>query len=643
VRRAALLSFSSLILGVSGACSSAPAAEPPVAALYGPREATRLVPFPSNRYAKPDATTKTGLRVDLRPETSGDAMVGAFPSTMEALNRLDGFSTVGPIVLGFEEEIDPTTVEDAFALVDVDDASPTRGAVLPVVTRYYTTTIDDQSDVADYTLVAQPAEPLRQRTRYAYVLTDRARSANGAPLGASGTMRALLRDEPGDYAESVRRVLPALETATKTLRDHFVLAGVFTTASVRDVVEGLAQERRAAPPPKLATPFAVQRAPTPTEKRARFVGRFEAPELRRAKPVGTFDVSAGKVAVQSTASLEVNLDFSDATQSGPRPVVIFGHGLGGDKDGTWGTSERLAALSAMGVAVVGIDAPEHGARSDPPLAPGAKTELLQSVMGFFAASTEKKTFDMERVRDNFRQMAIDQLELVRLVQSLATLDVLPVGAPDGVPDLDPARMVYLGHSFGSVMGPLVGALAPEIRAACWNVGGAGLLTLMRDSGLFSLIVNAYRPTGTPVADVARFFAVTQAIVDPGDPVNYARFNTLEALPGVPAWRAKDVLVQEVELDNIVPNSSTEMLARAAGLAHVGAPTHDVPKATRATAPVSGNLPSGATGALFQYAQADGKSATHGELIFTDEARRQYLELFRGALAGRGAVIDPKAR
>ena len=59
---------------------------------------------------------------------------------------------------------------------------------------------------------------------------------------------------------------------------------------------------------------------------------------------------------------------------------------------------------------------------------------------------------MERVRDNFRQMASDQLELVRFIQSLSTLDLLPLGAPDGVPDLDTTKILYLGHSFGSVLG-----------------------------------------------------------------------------------------------------------------------------------------------------------------------------------------------
>ncbi len=577
-------------------------------------------------------------------------MVTAFPATIAALVKLDGFSTVGPVVLGFDRDIDTRGIEEAMALVDVDEASPARGKRVALVPKYYTTSEEGSVDASpgtvfdplaespDFTLLAQPAEPLRPRTRYLFVLGDRARAARGGPLRATKETQALLRDEPGDYAESVRRALPYAESAGIG-KDHVVLATVFTTESVRDVLEATAAERRAAPAPRLVQPFTVQQSGTNGDGRVRFVARYEAPEYRRPKPVGTFDVQGDRASPRSTVGLEVFLVFSDARKSGPRPIVIFGHGLGGDKDGTWGTAERLAEL---GVAVVGIDAPEHGSRLDPPGAPG-KDDLLKSVLGFFAADIGTKTFDMERVRDNFRQMALDQLELVRLLRSLGTLDLLPSGAPDGVPDLDPTRILYVGHSFGSVMGPTIGALAPEIKAACWNVGGAGLLTLMRDSGLFSLIVNSFRPPGTPAADVARFFAVTQAIVDPGDPLNFARFNTQEALPGVEGWEPKDVLIQEVEKDNIVPNSSTEVLARAAGLVHVGAPTHEVPHLPRASAPLSANLRGGKVGGFFQFATADGEPASHGALIFTDEARKQYLELFRGSLAGRGVIVDPRAR
>ncbi|MBX3191098.1 MAG: hypothetical protein KF819_29140 [Labilithrix sp.] len=624
------------LLAVAACSSSEP--DPPeeeIFALYGPRESTRLSPYPSNRYTRPDPTSKTGLRVDLRRETTADLVVPSFPSTIEALDRLDGFSTVGPIIVGFSKEIVPEGSEQAMALVDVDDASPTRGKAIPLVTIYYSTT-DSDAEIEDYTLLAHPVEPLRQRTRYAFVVGDGIKTKSGVKIRPTAETRALLSEEATPYAESVRSALPIVAQATGIQKDAITLASVFTTESVRDVVEAMGAERRAAPTPRLAQPFALkERAPDP-DKRARFLARFEAPEFRRPKPNGTFDVVDDRPVAQGTASLEVDLVFADATQSGPRPIVIFGHGLGGDKDGTWGTAQRLAEL---GVAVIGIDAPEHGSRSDPPTVDG-KSDLIQSVTGFFAANPDTKTFDMEKVRDNFRQMGSDQLELVRFIQSLGTLDLLPVGAPDGVPDLDPSQILYLGHSFGSVLGPLVSALAPEIRAACWNVGGDGLLTLIRDSGLFGLIVDSFRPPGTPQADVAKFFAITQAIVDPGDPANYARFSTLEPMPGVANWRAKDILVQEVKDDNIVPNTSTEILARALGLAQVGPVTHDVPGMTRIPAPATANLPSGATGGLWQFSTAGGTVATHGELIFSPEGRKQYVEFFRTALAGRAVIIDP---
>ena len=444
---------------VLGACSSEPEPEP-VFALYGAQAFTRLTPYPSNRYTKADPTSKTGRRVDIGTATTADAFVAdpTFAGTVAALNRLDGFSTVGPLIVGFSKEIDETTADGSVALVDVDDASPNKGKAMPVFTLYFTTT-DTESLVEDYTLLVHPVEPLRPRTRYAFVVTNGIKAKTGPSISATGEMRALLRDEPGEYAESVRAALPLVASGAGIERDAIVLASVFTTEPVRDVIEAMASDRRAAPPPKLASPFTLRTKPEGAEKRARFVGSYEAAEYRRPKPDGTFDVANDRATPQSTVALETYLDFADATRSGPRPIVIYGHGLGGDKDGAWGTADRLKDLD---VAVIAIDAPEHGSRSDPPT-PDGKSDVLRSVTGFFAANPDTKKFDMERVRDNFRQMALDQLELVRLIGTLGTLDVLPIGAPDGIPDLDPSRILYLGHSFGSVLGPTVGALAPRSK------------------------------------------------------------------------------------------------------------------------------------------------------------------------------------
>src|SRR5262249_5670697 len=149
-------------------------------------------------------------------------------------------------------------------------------------------------------------------------------------------------------------------------------------------------------------------------------------------PDGTWQIVDTEPVPQKKVGLEVFLAFSDGTKSGPRPVVIFQHGLGGDKDQCWGTAQRLADL---GAAVIAIDAPEHGSRAD------GKTPV-QSTFAFFGVDPMDDSFDIARARDNFRQMTSDHLEIVRFIRSLGSLDLLPVGAPDGVPDLDVSRILY---------------------------------------------------------------------------------------------------------------------------------------------------------------------------------------------------------
>ena len=633
---------------VACACGSPQAVtpvDPPVVAVFGARATSRLSPFPSDRYTRADATSATGLRVDISPATTNDAVMTAYPKTVGDLNTMDGFSTVGGVYVNFTGGVDPKTFTRAIdgytgadtpaALVDVDDKSPDKGKTVGLLPLYASTS-DGLYDykTEDHTLLFQPARPLRPRTKYLFVLTSAVHTLKGAPITASDDTRATLTTATDPHAERVRAGLPILEKATGIPRDKIVLASHFTTATVHDELLAAATAQRALPPPKTTTEFTVVEA-SKTDNRVRFSVKFEAPEYRTPKPGGRFVIKDGKPVVQSTVQLEALLAFSDRTKSGKRPVVIFGHGLGGDKDGVWGTAERLADL---GVAVISIDAPEHGSRGT-----GASDNKLAPVFAFFGidAQTKDEAFVIARARDNFRQMALDQLEIVRLIKSLATLDLLPLGAPDGVPDLDPENIIYVGHSFGSVMGPTVAALAPEIRAAVWNVGGGGLTTLLRDSPTFKFIIDAMKPAGTPPGDVIRFFASIQGIVDPGDSANWVRGVTLEGFPGVPGWKPRDVLLQEVYNDAIVPNSTSELLARAGGLTHQLPKRSDIPGLATANGSITANLPSGATGVIAQFERgADGKLIDHGSLIFTPEGRAQYVAFFESALKGRAVVPPP---
>ncbi|MDI3290208.1 hypothetical protein [Polyangium sp. 15x6] len=626
-----------------------------VVALYGKTAETVLSPYPSDRYTTADTAAATGRRVRIGPETAADPLITGYPGTVSLLNEMDGFSTMGGVVVNFSGPIDARSlvlapdaepplvgpILDAeeykqpgapLYLVDVDPDSPERGKPVGLIPRWFPQP-DDGFYPDDFTLVAEPAVPLRPGTRYLFVATNVLHGDDGAPVRRSPDMQALLEGgAEGEYGDEVRKAIAEVEPSGLFRADDVVLATAFTTATVRAGIEAMGVAARKSPPPALLTPFEVE---TPAEPggRVRFRGVYEAPEYRGE--AGKWSFEGGTPVASKKVGLEVFLAFSKAEVSGKRPVVIYGHGLGGDKDGTWGTAQRLAAIHPNGAAVFGIDSPEHGSRAKNP-----DQNALIAAFGFFGIDNATGDFDIGKARDNFRQMASDQLELVRLLGTLGSLDLLPAGAPDGVPDLDTSRILYIGHSFGSVQGPTILALAPEIRQAVWNVGGDGLMMLLRDSGTFGLLVDAMRPPKTPDGALARFFAVTQAIVDPGDPINYARFASGEPLPGAPESKPRDVLLQVVMNDTIVPNSTSEALARASGMTLMNAirPVSGLPVAE---GPLSGNGETGSTLVMSQFDRIEGtKLAVHGELIFSPEGQAQYVEFFQTGLAEPYATAKP---
>lgn len=629
---------------------------PNIAALYGKPAETSLSPYPSDRYTKPDATTATGRRVHIGPDVTNDQLIGGYDTTVLQLNEMDGFSTVGGVVVNFSGPIDAKKLvlapdaeppllgpildatdyqkpDAPFYLVNVDPNSAEKGQSVGLIPQWYPQVADGYYP-DDFTLVAEPAVPLRPGTRYAFVVTNQLHAEDGRPIDRSPDMEALLgAGAEGDYGTEVSEALDEIEKSVGVKRSDVVLATAFTTATVHAGIEALGVAARKNPAPAIKLPWAVEQGPE-AGGRVRFKAKYEAPEYRGDK-TGTWQFTDGVPVVQKNVDLEVLLAFSNAEVSGKRPVVIYGHGLGGDKDGTWGTAGRLADIDPKGAAVFGIDSPEHGSRARDP-----NQNALFAAFYFFGVDDATQTFDIGKARDNFRQMASDQLELVRFIQSLSTLDLLPVGAPDGIPDLDTSRILYIGHSFGSVQGSTIMALAPEITHSVWNVGGDGLMKLLRDSGTFGLLVNSFRPPNTPDGALGRFFAVSQAVVDPGDPLNYSRFCALEELPGTTGGKPRDILLQVVLNDTIVPNSSSEALARAMGATHQN-PIRSVSGLPEKTGTLTAN---GATGSTLVMSQFDkinnGKIAVHGELIFAPEGQAQYVEFFKSGLSAPHATVNP---
>lgn len=108
-----------------------------------------------------------------------------------------------------------------------------------------------------------------------------------------------------------------------------------------------------------------------------------------------------------------------------------------------------------------------------------------------------------------------------------------------------------------------------LPVAVLNVGGGRVAFLGDAEGVRDLVWDELaRQVGlTPEhpffpAYVARMLDIGQHALDPVDGLNYARRWRVEPFPGQPARR---VLLQEGIGDLLVPNESTEALARAGGL------------------------------------------------------------------------------
>lgn len=253
----------------------------------------------------------------------------------------------------------------------------------------------------------------------------------------------------------------------------------------------------------------------------------------------------------------VPLAFVLTLPKGPRPpggwkVVLGAHGAGGRNTPKLNVDpgyclEWAQPLAARGLGCIGIDAVSHGTRG--------------SVTQFFAVE------DLAAIRDRFREMTFDLLQLERAVR---TLDV----DGDGAPDLQ-GEVGYFGNSLGGIMGSGFLPYANHVKAAVLNVPGAGLSNILVSNnigGLIGLLIVAQTDLAFESAEYHAAFplfrSVGQAFFETGDPINMVQL--------VPPGRA--VLVQEGRNDQLVPNATTEDLAKALGAAPAAG-------ATQGTAPL----------------------------------------------------------
>jgi len=591
-------------------------------------DADCFFPFPQNYYTVVDPALKTGVRLNITPNLMPKLMVENFPreyDLMGSINSSDGFSVMTPIVIllpgmpgkgsvpaGIEETIlDQSPVK----LVSFADGKP-----IPFRPQVYR----DEKSGRIYLKLAV-LKPMENSTRHAVIVTNGLRDESGKPLVFPGFEKA--KSGALDW-KTWKDIKALVETKLTFIKGADVsLAFDFTTRSeesaTRDITEIRDEVIRMAksnPPKAEISSVSKLRAMFETNVAVDIYGYFNSPDFRDKRGALNRN-AAGMLEATGQERIKFQLKLPRSAGKMPAPVVVFGHGLMAMKESMIQVSERLAKA---GFACIGIDAMYHWSR----------TVDGVTMLDFL-------DFDnLPYFRDGLLETVGSEIQLVRMVKSaLKDLDIVPYSyighSGDGKPDLDTEKIFYIGQSMGAVLGGVFMAVEPDLTAGVLNVGGAGVSGLIADSWLFNQFgLGDVIPKSGDITESLMYQAIAQTgLLDQFDPGNFAKRIWKEPFPG---QRKKGLLIQSGYHDGIVPNESTDMLARAAGVPLV-APVLSRPYGIEIVEP-----PVMEAG-YFQIKFSDNplsKVLAHIAL-FTPEAGEQIATFFSGyAREGLGAIADP---
>ena len=246
------------------------------------------------------------------------------------------------------------------------------------------------------------------------------------------------------------------------------------------------------------------------------------------------------------------LVLAPATGTGPYPVAIFMHGIGGQKEQVLGLANTLCAA---GYVVIAIDQVRHGGLADGrPSAEWASNFFMLPSILTARTNVQNSAFNLWRLERILKQPAVDPTGL-QAAMATAGKSLAAGGATQ-----------YVGQSLGSIVGSyfLAGNSSQTgggNMKGLLSVPGARIGFILKDSPAFATTVNAgLAAAGVPTGSAAyfQFFALAQAVADPIDPATMGT-----PLAGQATSRlASRLLVQEAVGDTVIPNANGQYFANA---------------------------------------------------------------------------------
>lgn len=628
----------------------APAIDPPMLVPLDHSDTAIMDAFPDDYWLVPDSSHASGKSLVIPiPDITFDArtVVGAFQSLTEGV---DGFSPVTPIVVNLPEAIDassiPQTTEASLeptasvALYDTHADSPGFGQRVP----FYAITRDEVNNdgTPAHTLLVFPAVRLEPRGTYVFAMTKQVYVTPGQPLLPSEFHRQALGLDDADSEEATRShevLAPSLDfleaTASPPIRrDDIALALPFTIRSMEDIGNDLLsiREQTDALPAPTFTIDSVTVPPSPSMGIAAHVtGTWAAPVWNDEDYFARDD--DGLPVPNGTRDLRFVLAIPSSAETTPAPIIMYQHGTPGSADEVLGQARNFAGEFAM----IGF------------------TDMLNRDFDGFLFS-ERIFLDALANRafpDTVHHIAIaEQLAFIKLIGELRDLDVLPVGNPDGEPDLDvDAPLSYIGISQGSNHGVGLLPYAPEIRAAALVVGAgrySGIL-MHQVEGIYDGAIELFPAIVYRDGYVA--LAMAQIGADAQDPINHAQYLYADPHQLAAGDQRASVLLVEGLGDTLTPPWSMHATANELGIPLINPVKLSVPFLTTTDGPLVANIDDTTTAGLFQYVPAGYPNAdptptcamldeTEGHFCaqVATEARQQRLDFFRSALTDPAPAI-----
>ncbi|MCA9523273.1 MAG: hypothetical protein KC609_19995 [Myxococcales bacterium] len=558
-------------------------------------------------------------------------------------------------------------------LINVEESSPRRGQRLPISTRFFTTS----RYLPTYTLATMPFPgfPMAPNEHHALVVLRSLQDKAGVDLKLSPEFEKL-KDGTGDDAAQ-NALYGSVFTYLETLgvpRAQIAAMTVFRVGDpvqpLRDVVEKVLQL------PATTGAVVVEKAAFEKDYYS-LTGTLSIPNYQRGVQPILPHVNISKLRIEfdpddhsgellppddldlsetpdpqkprlETVHFRLTVPVSainDAKVAGdkktlPLPLVIYGHGTGGDRS-TFVNNGTATELASLGIAVLSIDAVAHGERIDPENMQADLKSLLKQLgqfdymSGLLTGGMFFYNFASAYAGDgNVQQSALDYIWLA----SLFTRSEL--SAPTDTPVtvvFDPAKTYYMGHSQGATTGPLT-VLSPDIKANFFSAGGGHLIMTALTKGDAELLtikeVVAYGVCDPQLDEHHPMLTMLQAVGEPSDPLNYAPY--FAKWPHDAGFR--HIYLTEGTKDTAVTPPANEALSTAAGLQLVGTELKSVIGQqllgiTPSQVALKGNLQQGTITAGFRQFTCGGNCGEdHFVAFYVPEAMSSWHDFFASLLS-----------